>query len=58
MLLEARGDYAEADPLYRRAVEIDEKALGPNHPTTQAFKSNLDELLKKMAQTTTAKPQN
>jgi hypothetical protein len=39
-------------------LAIDEKALGPDHPTTRQIKSNLDDLLKKMAQTTTAKPQN
>jgi tetratricopeptide (TPR) repeat protein len=27
------GDYAAAEPLYRRALAIDEKALGPDHPT-------------------------
>ncbi|CAN0500846.1 unnamed protein product, partial [Ectocarpus sp. 8 AP-2014] len=25
-------DYTEADPLYLRAIEIGEKALGPDHP--------------------------
>ncbi|CAB1106625.1 unnamed protein product [Ectocarpus sp. CCAP 1310/34] len=27
-----RGKYAEADPLYLRAIEIGEKMLGPDHP--------------------------
>ena len=26
------GDYAKAEPLYQRALKIDEKALGPDHP--------------------------
>jgi tetratricopeptide (TPR) repeat protein len=26
------GRYAEAEPLYQRAIKIDEKALGPEHP--------------------------
>ena len=28
----AMGDYAKAEPLYRRALAIYEKALGPEHP--------------------------
>lgn len=31
-LYESRGDYARAEPLYRRALAIREKALGPEHP--------------------------
>ena len=27
-----QGRYAEADPLLKRALAIDEKALGPEHP--------------------------
>ena len=27
-----QGKLDEADPLYLRAIEIDEKTLGPNHP--------------------------
>jgi hypothetical protein len=34
-LLRDRGKYAEAEPLYRRAIEIDEKALGKDHPATE-----------------------
>ena len=35
-----QGKYEEAEPLYRRALEISEKALGPEHPqTTQILKS-------------------
>ena len=28
----AQGRYAEAEPLYKRALAIREKALGPEHP--------------------------
>ncbi len=28
------GKYDEAEPLYRRALAIDEAALGPQHPDT------------------------
>lgn len=27
-----QGKYEEADPLYKRAIDINEKALGPEHP--------------------------
>lgn len=27
-----QGKYGEADPLYKRAIDINEKALGPEHP--------------------------
>ena len=57
-LFYAKGDYAAAEPLVRQALAVDEKALGPDHPKTRQIKSNLNELLKKMAQTTAAKPQN
>ena len=29
---EAQGRYAQAEPLYKRALAIREKALGPDHP--------------------------
>ena len=31
-LYQSQGRYAKAEPLYRRALEIDEKAFGENHP--------------------------
>jgi hypothetical protein len=34
-----------AEPLYRRALAIDEKALGSNHPRTAAIRKNLESLL-------------
>ncbi len=33
----AQGRYAEAEPLYQRALTISEKALGPDHPNTTGF---------------------
>jgi tetratricopeptide (TPR) repeat protein len=30
--LKSRADYGAAEPLFRRALGIDEKSLGPNHP--------------------------
>ena len=35
------GDYAKAEPLYRRALAIHEKALGPEHPATATSLNNL-----------------
>src|SRR5215470_2780458 len=34
VLLSAKGDYAGAERLYRRALAIREKVLGPEHPDT------------------------
>jgi tetratricopeptide (TPR) repeat protein len=33
-VIHARGAYAEAEPLYRRALAIQERVLGPDHPMT------------------------
>ncbi len=40
-LYQAQGKYAEAEPLYKRALAIDEKALGPEHPNVANDLSNL-----------------
>ncbi|CAN0434946.1 unnamed protein product, partial [Ectocarpus sp. 12 AP-2014] len=32
ILLQIKGKFVEAEPLYRRATEIWETALGPEHP--------------------------
>jgi hypothetical protein len=48
-LLESEGDDAGAEPLYRRALAIAEKALGPDDPTTREIRDNLAALLKKRA---------
>src|SRR5436305_2082249 len=34
MLYDSQAKYDEAEPLYQRALAIDEKVLGPDHPTT------------------------
>ena len=44
-LLKAKGDLAGAEPLYRRALEGQEEALGPTHPSTLATVGNLAILL-------------
>ncbi len=37
--------YAEAEPLYRRALAIDEGSYGPDHPDAAPYLNNLAELL-------------
>ncbi|KXZ41457.1 hypothetical protein GPECTOR_457g361 [Gonium pectorale] len=39
--LELQGRHDEAEALYRRTVEAQERSLGPNHPTTLASVSDL-----------------
>ena len=39
------GDYTGAEPLYRRALAINEKALGPDHPYVATNLNNLAFLL-------------
>jgi hypothetical protein len=46
LLLQAEGRYAEAEPLSRRAIEILQASLGPQHPTTVQVKENYDLLRK------------
>ena len=41
MLYQAQGRYAEAEPLYKRALAIEEKALGPEHPDIATSLNNL-----------------
>ena len=40
-LYRATGAYAQAEPLYKRALAITEKALGPEHPDTATSLNNL-----------------
>ena len=44
-LLLEKGDYAGAEPLYRRALEIREKALGADNPYTERSLNSLAYLL-------------
>ncbi len=41
-----QGKYAEAEPLYQRALAIVEKALGPEHPTVATALENYAALLR------------
>ena len=44
-LLRDTGRYEDAEPLYRRALSIDEKSLGSNHPSVATDLHNLGILL-------------
>ncbi len=47
LLHKAQGRYAEAEPLYQRALAIREKALGPEHPDVATSLENYADLLRK-----------
>ena len=44
-LLQDKGDYEGAEPLYRRALDICERVLGKDHPDTATSLNNLAGLL-------------
>ena len=43
----SQGKYTEAEPLFMRALAIDEKALGPEHPSVATNLENYAGLLRK-----------
>lgn len=45
VLFKIKAQHAEAEPLYRRAMSINEKAFGPQHPTVAIDLNNLAQLL-------------
>ena len=51
-----QGKYAQAEPLYQRALKIDEKALGPDHPSVGRDLNNLAELYRSQGQYSQAEP--
>ena len=54
MLYHAQGKYAEAELLYRRALAIAEKALGPEHPDVATALENYSKLLRETNRETEA----
>jgi len=56
MLLQATNRLAEAEPLMRRALEIDEASFGPEHPEVAADLSNLAMLLQATNRLAEAEP--
>ena len=51
-----QGRYADAEPLYKRALAIREKALGPDHPDVAASLNNLAELYANQGRYADAEP--
>ncbi len=49
LLYDTQGDYAKAEPLYRRSLAIREKALGPDHPDVATSLENYALLLRATA---------
>ena len=47
-LYESQGKYAEAEPLYQRAIAIFLEKLGENHPNTQTVTMNYYQMLAKL----------
>ena len=43
-LYKTQGQYAQAEPLYKRSLAIREKALGPDHPDVATSLNSLAEL--------------
>jgi len=54
--LDDRAQYAEAEPLYQRAIAIDDKTLGPEHPELATGLNNLAELYREQGKYAEAKP--
>ena len=48
LLYHNQGNYAEAEPLYKRSLAIWEKNLGPEHPKVATSLENYADLLRKM----------
>ena len=48
VLYRTQGRYAEAEPLYKRALAIREKTLGPEHPNVAQSLENYAALLRNM----------
>jgi tetratricopeptide (TPR) repeat protein len=55
MLYHIQGRYAEAEPFYKRALAIREKAFGPDHPNVAESLSLLAELYRAAKRETEAK---
>jgi tetratricopeptide (TPR) repeat protein len=56
VLLSATNRLAEAEPLYRRALAIDEKRFGPEHPDVARDLNNLAGLLRATNRLAEAEP--
>jgi tetratricopeptide (TPR) repeat protein len=54
--LESKGDLDRAEPLFRSALDIAEKTLGPDHPDTAGSLNNLAALLESKGDYAAAEP--
>jgi hypothetical protein len=54
MLYSTQGQYAQADPLYKRSLAIWEKTLGLDHPSVATSLENMAQLYRKSGQEKTA----
>jgi hypothetical protein len=54
--LNNRAEHDEAEPLYRRALAIDEKSFGPKHPEVATDLNNLARLLRATNRLAEAEP--
>jgi len=54
--LNNRAEHGEVEPLYRRALAIDEKSFGPDHPTVAIRFNNLAWLLRDSNRLVEAEP--
>ena len=48
LVYQSQGKYAEAEPLFKRALAIYEKALGPEHPDVATTCQNMAELYRQI----------
>ena len=55
-LYKEQGRYADAEPLYKRLLAINEKALGPDHPSVALALNDLAELYKEEGRYADAEP--
>ena len=55
-MYKTQGKYAEAEPLYQRALRITETALGPDHPSVAIRLNNLALLYKTQGKYAEAEP--
>ena len=55
-LYKEEGRYADAEPLYKRLLAINEKAHGPDHPSVALALNDLAELYKEEGRYADAEP--
>ena len=55
-LYRIQGRYADAEPLFKRSLAINEKALGPEHPNVATSLNNLAALYESQGRYTDAEP--